>query len=198
MRHASILDVGTHFTDRVHTIDQIIEVVKALRTLKQKIVLTSGTYDMKHVGHDRYLERARSFGDFLIVGVDSDEKVRKRKGADRPIVSQDERMEQLAHLRHVDAIVLKNVGDPSQQLLKAVHPDVLVVSETTGHGDDSIEKMREHCGHIEVLEPQAETSTTAQIRRLFIDGIRKYADRAKADIIATMERLVEEMMGKGV
>jgi rfaE bifunctional protein nucleotidyltransferase chain/domain len=197
MRHANILDMGTNFAARIHTIEQIAEVVRSLRVLKQRIVLTSGAYDILHVGHANYLEKARAFGDFLIVGVDTDEKVRQRKGPDRPIVPQDERLLMLAHLRHVDALVPKGADDPQHHLIKAVRPDVLVISETTGHADDSIQRMQSLCGRVELLEPQAETSTTAQIRRLHIDGIRKYADRAKSDVTAAMERLVQEMMGKG-
>jgi D-beta-D-heptose 7-phosphate kinase/D-beta-D-heptose 1-phosphate adenosyltransferase len=193
MRHSGILDSGTNFQNRVHTVQEMVEIVKGLRALKQKIVLTSGTYDIIHVGHANYLEKARALGNFLIVGVDSDKKVQKRKGPDRPIVPQDERLLMLAHLRHVDALVLKDVDDPEHHLMKMVQPDVLVISETTKHSQESVADMKKYCGAIELLEPQAQTSTTAQIRRLHIDGVQKYADQAAAEIGGVLRGLVEKM-----
>src|SRR5690348_2688450 len=102
MYHSGVFASGTNLADRIFSAAEVVEKVSALRVLKQKIVLTSGTYDIIHIGHANYLEKARAFGDFLIVGVDSDKKVQKRKGPDRPIVPQDERLLMLAHLRHVD------------------------------------------------------------------------------------------------
>jgi D-beta-D-heptose 7-phosphate kinase/D-beta-D-heptose 1-phosphate adenosyltransferase len=159
------------------------------------VVLTSGTYDIKHIGHDRYLEKARALGDFLVVGVDSDEKVRSRKGPSRPIVSEQERMESLVHLRHVDLVVLKHLNDPSHHLMKTLRPDVLVISQTTKHTQESIEDMQKYCGKVEILESQAQTSTTARIRTLLLDGVGQYAETAKKEITAVIDRLVKEMRG---
>ncbi len=97
--------------------------VEALKTLGMKIVLTSGTFDLIHVGHARYMERAKSYGDVLIVGVDSDAKVKKRKGPTRPIVPEEERVQMLAFLRSVDLITLKHIDDPKWNLIKLVEPD---------------------------------------------------------------------------
>lgn len=196
MRHAGVLDFGTNLKDRIRTTEEVVELVKGLRVLNQKVVLTSGTYDLKHVGHDRYLEKARSMGDFLIVGVDSDAKVRQRKGLNRPIVPEDERLEQLAHLRHVDVLVLKHPDDPPHHLMKSVRPDILLISETTKHGDEAIEDMKKYCGRIELLEPQAETSTTAQVRRMLIDGITKFRDQAVRGFTEMMDKLVHDMRGE--
>lgn len=193
MRHSGILDTGTNFHNRVHTIDEMVKIVEGLRALGQKIVLTSGTYDIIHIGHANYLEKARELGNFLIVGVDSDKKVQKRKGPDRPIVPEGERLLMLAHLRHVDALVLKGVDDPEHHLMKMVRPDVLVISETTKHSEETIADMKKYCGAITLLEPQAETSTTAQIRRLHIDGVQKYADQAAEEISGVLRSLVEKM-----
>src|SRR5688572_3071996 len=66
-----------------------------------KVVLTQGTYDLVHIGHARYFQKAKSYGDFLIVGVDSDEKVKVRKGPDRPVVPEDERLEMLTYLKPI-------------------------------------------------------------------------------------------------
>ncbi len=147
--------------------DKLGEYVDALRTLQQRIVLTSGTFDLLHVGHAKYLEVAKSYGDVLIVGVDSDEKVRNRKGPDRPVVPEEERVNMLAHLRSVDIITIKQPDDPRWSLIKNIKPDTLIVTQET-YDDDTIEKLEEICGKVVVLEPQATTSTSAQIRRLQI------------------------------
>src|ERR1700730_15273449 len=70
----------------------ISQIADAQRVLGSKVVLTRGTFDILHEGHSMYLEAARRFGHFLIVGVDSDEKVRRRKGIWRPVVPESERL----------------------------------------------------------------------------------------------------------
>jgi cytidyltransferase-related domain len=145
--------------------EKLLEKVDALRTLDLKIVLTSGTFDLLHVGHAKYLEVAKSFGDILIVGVDSDEKVRKRKGPDRPVVPEIERVNMLAHLRSVDIITLKQLNEPHWDLIKRIKPDTLVITEET-YDKETIEELETICGQVICLEPQATTSTSAKVRRL--------------------------------
>jgi len=142
------------------------ESVELWKRLGLKVVLTSGTFDLFHIGHAQYLEKAKELGDVLIVGVDSDARVKKRKGPDRPIVPENERVLILSHVRHVDVITLKNVDDESNHLIKLVCPDVLVVSESTNHKDDEVDEKAQFCGQIVVLEPQAETSTSAKLRMI--------------------------------
>ena len=72
-----------------------------------KVVLTMGTFDILHEGHSRYLEAARGFGDFLIVGVDNDEKVRGGRGPWRPAVPELERLRMVTHQRGVGLVTLK-------------------------------------------------------------------------------------------
>ncbi|QQS18292.1 adenylyltransferase/cytidyltransferase family protein [Candidatus Saccharibacteria bacterium] len=141
--------------------------VEALKTLGMKIVLTSGTFDLIHVGHARYMERAKSFGDVLIVGVDSDAKVKKRKGPTRPIVPEDERVQMLAFLRSVDLITLKQHDDPKWNLIKIVEPDCLIATAET-YDASELKKLEKYCKKVVVLAPQATTSTSAQIRRMQI------------------------------
>jgi D-beta-D-heptose 7-phosphate kinase/D-beta-D-heptose 1-phosphate adenosyltransferase len=144
---------------------QLSEYVNALRTLNLSIVLTSGTFDLLHIGHARYLEEAKKYGDILIVGVDSDEKVRLRKGPERPVVPSNERINMLAHLRSVDIITIKKSGEPRWELIKLINPDTLIVTKET-YDNETINKLSKICGHVIILEPQATTSTSAQIRRL--------------------------------
>lgn len=144
--------------------------VAACKRLNMRVVMTSGTYDLFHEGHARYLERARQHGDILIVGVDDDDKVRARKakpGKPRPFDSERQRMEILCHVRHVDLVFLKKLTDPKWQLIKTVKPDTLVATQET-YTEEQLRQLKEFCGEVVVLPPQASTSTTAKIRNLLI------------------------------
>lgn len=174
----------------VESYDELAKIVKALRTIGARIVLTQGTFDFIHIGHFLYLEKARSHGDVLIVGVDSDEKVRRRKGPDRPIVGEKERLDMLTHVRHVDYVVCKPVDAPKWQLIKIIRPDVMIATAGT-YSASEIEKLKKICGDVIVLEPQATTSTTAKFRRINIDLSKKIKDAVTQSVEETFEKLME-------
>jgi rfaE bifunctional protein nucleotidyltransferase chain/domain len=96
-----------------------------LRATGKKIVFTNGCFDLIHTGHTRYLAKARSFGDILIVAVNSDASVRAIKGEKRPINTEAERMETLAALEVVDYVTLFSEPDP-HRIISELQPDVLV------------------------------------------------------------------------
>ncbi|MDO8575625.1 MAG: adenylyltransferase/cytidyltransferase family protein [bacterium] len=156
---------------------ELAEIVVMLKSAGYRIVLTQGVYDLIHEGHAAYLEAAKAQGDVLLVGVDSDELTRKRKGPDRPIVPQEERLKMLVHLRHVDIVTLRELDHDIGLLIKTVKPDVLVVSHST---KDFTEKMvkeyKPFCKKIISLPPQATTTTSARIRNLAIGGAEKLAN----------------------
>lgn len=155
---------------------ELEEMVKHLKQGGYKIVLTQGVYDLIHEGHAKYLESARSQGDVLIVGVDSDALTRKRKGPDRPIVPQNERLNMLVHLRSVDIVTLRDIKNGIGDLIRLVKPDVYVASEGTTDFTKSLrDEYKPYCKKIVVLAPQATTSTTARIRNLTIEGAQKLA-----------------------
>lgn len=99
--------------------------LRKLRARHKRIVFTNGCFDILHVGHVNYLTRARSLGDVLVVGLNSDSSVRRLKGKARPIVTQKNRAKVLAALACVDFIVMFNNPTPFN-LIKAIKPDVLV------------------------------------------------------------------------
>ena len=171
---------------------QIFSIVEKHRQKGQKIVLTQGVFDLVHIGHARYCEEAKKFGDFLIVGVDSDEKVRARKGPDRPIVPQEERLEMLTYLRAVDLVVLKQLHTPKLFLIKSVRPDVLVATKET-YTPEQIAHLEEYCGKVIVLEPQATTSTSAKIRLLQIGAAKKISDTLSNKLVKTIEEVLQEI-----
>lgn len=167
-------------------------IVKQLREQKKKIVLTQGSFDLVHIGHARYCAKAREYGDVLIVGVDSDEKVRQRKGPNRPIVPEDERMEMLMHLRSVDYVVLKEAGEAKFNLIKLIKPDVLIATAQT-YDERTIKTLEKICGKVVVLDPMATTSTTAKIRLMQMNTARKFEDRMKSKLIKSIEEVLEEL-----
>ena len=97
----------------------------SLRAAGKIVVFTNGVFDLLHVGHVRYLAQARDLGDVLIVAINSDRCVRELKGADRPIIDQDERAEILAALRSVSYVTIFDEISP-RALIGELLPDVLV------------------------------------------------------------------------
>lgn len=155
-----------------------------------RVVLTQGVYDLIHEGHAAYLEKAKTLGDILIVGVDSDELTKIRKGPRRPIVPQTERINMLLHLRHVDIVTVKEAHHGIGDIIEIVKPDVMVFSSSTKEvGQEDVENYRQHCGEIVVLPPQATTTTTARVRNLSIEGVE---DLAK-EVSALMENFVTKI-----
>ena len=150
----------------VESYDQIETIVGALKTLGLRVVLTSGSFDIIHEGHSMYLEAARRFGDFLIVGLDSDDKIRSRKGEGRPAVPQMERLRMVTHQRGVGLVTLKHANRPRWELIKTVGPDVLVATADTYSTEEIRELEARYCGRVEVLERMATVSTSARLRRI--------------------------------
>lgn len=174
------------------TYESIPELVKKYRQEGKKIVLTQGSFDMIHIGHARYCSEAKKYGDVLFVGVDSDEKIKKRKGADRPIVPQDERLEMLTYLDSVDHVILKPVDAPKWELIKKLKPDVLIATQET-YSSQQIADLHKICGKVVVLEPMATTSTSAKIRRVQIGAAKKIGATLSTKMIAAIEEVLNEL-----
>lgn len=170
----------------------IIPIVKKLRRQGKSIVLTQGSFDMVHIGHGRYCQEAKKHGDVLIVGVDSDQKVRKRKGENRPVVPEDERLEMMMYLSSVDYVVLKELNAPKYNLIKLVQPDVLIATDET-YTQEQIDHLQTICGEVIVLEPMATTSTSAKIRRLQIGAAKEITKTLSKRFIKVMEEMIEEL-----
>lgn len=159
-----------------------------------RVGLTSGSFDMIHQGHALYLEKARSLVDFLVVGVDSDEKIRQRKGPDRPIVPEDERLRMLTHLRGVGAVTLKPADAPRWDLIKTVRPDVLVATRETYSEAEVAELQDNYCGEVVVLDPMATTTTSARLRLLQI-GL---ADKLSKVLAGRLPDMIREIFEEAV
>ncbi len=150
---SGIFSSDVNFEQRLMpSLEQLAELAEHLRGIGLRLVLTSGSFDLVHLGHVKYLAKAKELGDVLIVGVDSDAKIRHRKGEDRPMVPESERLEMLAHQRPVDVIFLKADDEERWALIRAVRPDVLVLSTDHSYDEDEQVQLREICGEVRVLE----------------------------------------------
>lgn len=103
----------------------LCQIVRELKAQGKRIVFTNGCFDLLHVGHIRYLEKAKSLGDILVVGVNSDRSVREIKGPLRPILPEAERAEMISGLECVDYVTLFDEPTPLQ-LITLLQPHVLV------------------------------------------------------------------------
>ena len=137
-----------------------------LRRQGNKIVFTNGCFDILHAGHVRYLTTAKSFGDVLIVGLNTDESVRRLKGANRPINNQNDRAEVLLGLKAVDHVIF--FGEhTAEALIAEVKPDVYVKG-----GDYTLDTLPEarivaQCGgRVELVNLVAGRSTTNIVEKI--------------------------------
>lgn len=145
---------------------ELNNLLKQLRAQGKTIVTTNGCFDILHVGHVRYLEKAKSFGDVLIVALNSDKSVKSIKGDSRPINNENDRAEILSALRSVDYVVLFDEDSPINLLLQ-IKPDV----HTKG-ADYTVETLPEAKGiieaggRIEFISFVEGKSTTAVIEKM--------------------------------
>src|SRR6187397_2336789 len=149
---------------KVLTLEKAVTFVEHLRHDGRIVVFTNGVFDLLHPGHIRYLQDARSEGDALIVGVNSDRSVTAIKGPSRPITPERERAEVLAALACVTAVVLFDEDDP-QRIIQRLQPDVLVKGADWAAdriiGSDTVEAR----GGRVVRIPLAEGYSTSDIIR---------------------------------
>jgi rfaE bifunctional protein nucleotidyltransferase chain/domain len=129
-------------TGKILSQDELLRVREGLRSDGKRLVFTNGVFDLLHVGHVRYLARARSLGDALVVGINSDRTVRELKGEGRPVVNENERAEILSALRHVTYVTIFDDVSP-RALIGRLLPDVLVKGGDYGleeiHGREEVE-----------------------------------------------------------
>ena len=111
--------------DKIKNLEHAKEQVQQWKTQGKKIAFTNGCFDLLHLGHVDYLEKARALGDKLILGLNSDSSVSRFKGQNRPIQNQNSRARVLAALQFVDLVVFFNEDTPLN-LITEIQPDILV------------------------------------------------------------------------
>lgn len=140
----------------------LLETSRAGRT----VVFTNGCFDILHVGHLRYLEAAKTLGDVLVVGVNSDVSVRGLKGPDRPVVGEKERAEMVAGLKPVDYVVIFCEATPVETI-EVLRPDVHVKGGDYGPDDlPEAATVRSYGGRVVIVPFVPGASTTEILARV--------------------------------
>ncbi|WP_299237653.1 D-glycero-beta-D-manno-heptose 1-phosphate adenylyltransferase [Sulfurihydrogenibium sp.] len=143
-----------------------LDIIQKEREKGKKIVFTNGCFDIIHAGHVDYLEKAKSLGDFLVVGLNSDESVKRLKGPTRPVNPVDQRKKVLQALKPVDLVIVFEEDTP-ERLIKEIKPDVLVKG-----GDWKIENIvgadfvMSYGGKVYTIDFVYDTSTTKIIEKV--------------------------------
>lgn len=181
-----------------------IEALKKAKAEGKKIGLVQGSWDQFHIGHLKYIKKAKENCDYLIVGVDSDAKIQKRKGKNRPLIPEKERYEMIKELgvnkpgvyeagkSIADDIVIKSVDEKKWGLIKEVNPDVLITI-TENYTTEEYNALTEICNSVLILPRQAETSTSDKLRKKLIanmsDKVTNFEAKFNAAVEDTKERL---------
>jgi D-beta-D-heptose 7-phosphate kinase/D-beta-D-heptose 1-phosphate adenosyltransferase len=141
---------------------EIVAISQRLKSEGKRVVFTNGCFDILHVGHVKYLQEAKSYGDALIVGLNSDSSVRELKGPTRPVNPQDDRAYILAALESVDYVVMFSDETP-YELIKNIAPDILVKG---GDYEGKSVVGAEFAGELRLVQFVDGKSTTATISRI--------------------------------
>ena len=160
---------------KVKNLPALLQIIRRYKKQGKSIVFTNGCFDLLHLGHVTYLERAKSKGDLLIVAINSDRSVRTLKGRERPLVPQSERGRVLAGLSSVDYVTIFDEPTPLS-LIRALEPDVLV--KGADWKKDSIvgsDVVKHRGGKVITIPVVKGISTTQIIKRI----VERYARMKK-------------------
>jgi rfaE bifunctional protein nucleotidyltransferase chain/domain len=163
---ASFQKHGEPVHSAVLTLEEMIVRFGREKRNGKRVVFTNGCFDLLHPGHIHSLEAARNLGDFLIVGINSDESVRTLKGRSRPLIPEQERAEILAALECVDGVVVFDELTP-QNVIAALLPDILVKgSDWPGNQIVGREEVEAAGGKVVLIDNVPGYSTTEILNRI--------------------------------
>jgi D-glycero-beta-D-manno-heptose 1-phosphate adenylyltransferase len=152
------------------SIAEIKTICTKLKAERKKIVFTNGVFDLIHSGHVDYLSKAKKLGDVLIVGLNSDESVKRIKGDKRPILKQEERAFILTNLKPVDYVVFFDDNTP-EKIISEIIPDILVKGADWAVdkivGKDIVEKNGGKVMNIEFVNDQSTSKIIDMIVKRF-------------------------------
>ena len=150
------------FDYRPMTWDEMARLTRTWQQAGETVVFTNGCFDILHAGHVQYLQQAAQLGNHLIIGVNTDDSVRRLKGQTRPFNHETDRARLLASLRDVDAVALFGEDTPTE-LIKKIRPDILVKG-----GDYKKEEVagREYARTVEILPFKEGYSTTGLVEKI--------------------------------
>jgi len=149
--------------ENIIPLKMFIKILNDLRKSKNKIVFTNGCFDILHVGHVKYLEKAKKLGDILIVGINSDSSVSRLKGEMRPINSLEDRSHIIASLKSVDYVIPFEEDTPIE-LIKAIVPDILVKGADYKNKNVVGEEIAKELVLIDFVEGRSTSNTILKIQ----------------------------------
>jgi len=151
---------------KIKTLKGLITEISSLKRKGKKIAFTNGCFDILHLGHLKILQEAKTKGDVLVVGLNSDSSIRKIKGLNRPILNQKTRAKLLANLNPVDYVVLFNEATP-YNLIKRIKPDVLVKGGDWKRNEIVGEKIAKKVYRVKLYPEHSTTRIINKIKRDF-------------------------------
>jgi D-beta-D-heptose 7-phosphate kinase / D-beta-D-heptose 1-phosphate adenosyltransferase len=163
IEHESSLNKSTS-DKHIKSISEITSLSKDLKARGKKIVFTNGCFDLLHAGHVKYLEISKSFGDILILGLNSDQSVSSIKGSGRPINNEMDRSYILAALEAVDYVVIFNEDTP-YNLIKAIKPHILTKGEDYKSESVVGEDIAEELKLVQFVKGKSSTLTIEKIQK---------------------------------
>jgi D-beta-D-heptose 7-phosphate kinase/D-beta-D-heptose 1-phosphate adenosyltransferase len=148
----------------IKTFEEIKKLSNECRIKNRKIVFTNGCFDFIHLGHVKYLEKAKSFGDVLIIGINSDKSVTSLKGKERPINAQNDRAYILAALEVVDFVVIFDEDTPFN-LINEIRPNILVKGSDYKNKEVIGEDLVEQLVLVDFIEGRSSTNIINKIKK---------------------------------
>ncbi|MCB0725004.1 MAG: D-glycero-beta-D-manno-heptose 1-phosphate adenylyltransferase [Ignavibacteriae bacterium] len=150
----------------ITTLEEFLPERKKLKDENKKLVFTNGCFDILHRGHVEYLNQAKDLGDLLIIGLNSDDSVKRLKGQDRPINNENDRAFLLDNLKSVDYVIVFNEDTP-YNLIKEIIPDFLVKGGDWKEEDIvGYDIVKENGGEVKSLNYVNNYSTTGLIEKI--------------------------------
>jgi len=151
---------------KIVSLDEMCRLSNEYRSVGKTVVFTNGCFDILHAGHVSYLARAKTCGDILVLGLNSDASIRKIKGESRPVIPQDQRAVVMAALKMVDHVVIFDAPDPGD-MIRIIVPTVLV--KGADWPEDKIigaDFVKSAGGRVERIAFEEDVSTTKIIERI--------------------------------
>ena len=155
--------------NKILSLNNLLKKASVIRNNNQTIVFTSGCFDILHIGHTRFLKKASSFGDVMILALNTDDSINKVKGNTRPIINQSDRAELLSELRYLDYIVFLNQLNACS-LIDVIQPEFYVKGEDYRKMNKKLwpeaDIVRSYNGQIKYVKLVPNRSTTSIINKI--------------------------------
>lgn len=162
--------------NKIINLKKAINLSKKLKAEHKTLVITGGCFDILHIGHIKFLEKAKEQGDFLFILLENDENVRKLKGDNRPINSQKDRAQILAALSYVDFVVLLNEmkkNDDYDNLIYKINPNIIVTTKDDPQGIHNERQAKKIKAKVSYVIDRIENKSTSKLAKIISKNFDK-------------------------